>query len=86
MKADHNARWYNRETEKLFPMVQRYLNESRPQPGFSSAYDLITVSNGSKILKWKQTTTDYANLYLYGLLFPMVQRYLNESRPQQHGA
>ena len=44
-----------------------------------------TVSNGSKILKWKQTTTQYQYNNQMAELFPMVQRYLNESRPQHEG-
>ena len=36
---------------------------------------LITVSNGSKILKWKQITTKSIYLLNMLLLFPMVQRY-----------
>ena len=35
----------------------------------------ITVSYGSKILKWKQITTVYPIRFLPFLLFPMVQRY-----------
>ena len=67
---------------ELFPMVQRYLNESRPQHTFRRNHRYRTVSNGSKILKWKQTTTIHERGNLQILLFPMVQRYLNESRPQ----
>ena len=33
------------------------------------------VSNGSKILKWKQITTKKWQLYTRLKLFPMVQRY-----------
>ena len=33
------------------------------------------VSNGSKILKWKQITTKIGSLYELVTLFPMVQRY-----------
>ena len=33
------------------------------------------VSNGSKILIWKQITTRYRQYHLWGTLFPMVQRY-----------
>ena len=35
----------------------------------------ITVSNGSKILKWKQITTAEKAVSLSKELFPMVQRY-----------
>ena len=35
----------------------------------------VTVSYGSKILKWKQITTNYPLLKTEGVLFPMVQRY-----------
>ena len=45
-------------------------------------YKALTVSNGSKILKWKQTTTNMKQVMGGEVLFPMVQRYLNESRPQ----
>ena len=34
-----------------------------------------TVSYGSKILKWKQITTNLPSLITGCLLFPMVQRY-----------
>ena len=34
-----------------------------------------TVSNGSKILKWKQITTYYPYHSITFILFPMVQRY-----------
>ena len=66
----------------LFPMVQRYLNESRPQLTIINSLSVFTVSNGSKILKWKQTTTLMRIWQNSTSLFPMVQRYLNESRPQ----
>ena len=33
------------------------------------------VSNGSKILKWKQITTGANEKQIKSLLFPMVQRY-----------
>ena len=36
---------------------------------------LYTVSNGSKILKWKQITTIDKFFFVKWLLFPMVQRY-----------
>ena len=39
------------------------------------AYRLIVVSNGSKILIWKQITTVEFILYYHTGLFPMVQRY-----------
>ena len=31
MKADHNYSTADTDRAQLFPMVQRYLNESRPQ-------------------------------------------------------
>ena len=34
-----------------------------------------TVSNGSKILKWKQITTSGIQQAIGSVLFPMVQRY-----------
>ena len=73
---------YIKKEWALFPMVQRYLNESRPQLLCRCFRWWGTVSNGSKILKWKQTTTIIAREGCAGKLFPMVQRYLNESRPQ----
>ena len=39
------------------------------------SYGFETVSNGSKILKWKQITTLRNIWEIYLLLFPMVQRY-----------
>ena len=35
----------------------------------------VAVSNGSKILKWKQITTKIGQWWVMWLLFPMVQRY-----------
>ena len=35
----------------------------------------MTVSNGSKILIWKQITTETVLLFNENPLFPMVQRY-----------
>ena len=52
--------------------------------GTNGADGINTVSNGSKILKWKQTTTEATEDTSGRGLFPMVQRYLNESRPQLH--
>ena len=41
----------------------------------SEVFIRLTVSNGSKILKWKQITTVYQKLISLPILFPMVQRY-----------
>ena len=41
----------------------------------SNCFGLLTVSNGSKILKWKQITTGRNLVYSVLSLFPMVQRY-----------
>ena len=45
------------EATALFPMVQRYENESKSQHQCLCMYRVHAVSNGSKILKWKQITT-----------------------------
>ena len=36
---------------------------------------ILAVSNGSKLLKWKQITTEEDYLYSEGVLFPMAQSY-----------
>mgnify|MGYP006980393972 CR=1 FL=1 len=51
MKADHNFSGDIEYLYTLFPMVQRYLNESRPQHSAAGYDKEATVSNGSKILK-----------------------------------
>ena len=47
-------------------------NHNTPKDNIQIA---LTVSYGSKILKWKQITTDYHTFHHGHKLFPMVQRY-----------
>ena len=54
-------------------------NHNRSAPHWYWNY---VVPNGSKILKWKQITTIGFYLFYSTWLFPMVQRYQNESKSQ----
>ena len=57
MKAIHNCRCFYFFGFQLFLMFQRYENESNSQHVTSPASGLSTVSDVSKIWKWKQFTT-----------------------------
>ena len=76
MKANHNDEpyWCNTlwSCFQWFKDTKMKANHNVPSAISNRG---LAVSNGSKILKWKQITTPNAKSYLVEGLFPMVQRY-----------
>ena len=57
----------------------QWFKDTKMKANHNKSMDVLSVccavSNGSKILKWKQITTYWRSLLLCIVLFPMVQRY-----------
>ena len=76
MKANHNLWPVN--AQNAIDCFQ-WFKDTKMKANHNLLLDITTsywtVSNGSKILKWKQITTREVGITLTEELFPMVQRY-----------
>ena len=83
MKAIHNENARVYKLYRLFPIFQRYENESNSQHNHWFGDAWFVVSDISKIQKWKQFTTEPIMSRNLFTLFPIFQRYKNESNSQR---
>ena len=82
LKAIHNNQLTKSLTAILFPLCQRYSFESNSQHNIACATQFSIVPTMSKILIWKQFTTNSTLINNGTLLFPLCQRYSFESNSQ----